>query len=385
MEEININKEKNKYRCDICNNPDDYLLCEECFRKYNSGFQENLHNFISTRKSLSKKIDDLIAFNSGKSEKLIKKIMLEKCKEVLENRIKQEETKINKIQEENKKYETPITILKDNISGLKNILKDYGNDSNNEDIKNDIYNSSINLSNLNIGYNNNNNNQISNLKNEIFIINNKIREYKKKYIINLFDELFIKKKAVIKISDFFKNKQYQENNFSVIKISNNMSYNENIDNENDTLISKEIDISRLNNNPILLKRFSSFFKTMIYFLEKAYKKFKIKMPFKINHFKIEYKNGFEYNFEINKIKLNDLSALNSVIKGYHLLNIDYNYLMQNIFGDSIKFNDWFDISKFFEFLEKDYDIGSIDKIIEEAKNDKNQEEFLGFVVLDDEY
>ena len=124
---------------------------------------------------------------------------------------------------------------------------------------------------------------------------------------------------------------------------------------------------------------------MISFLEKAYKKFKIKMPFKINHFKIEYKNGFEYNFEINKTKLNDLSALNSVIKGYHLLNIDYNYLMQNIFGDSIKFNDWFDISKFFEFLEKDYDIGSIDKIIEEAKNDKNQEEFLGFVVLDDEY
>ena len=132
-------------------NPDDYLLCEECFRKYNSGFQENLHNFISTRKSLSKKIDDLIAFNSGKSEKLIKKIMLEKCKEVLENRIKQEETKINKIQEENKKYETPITILKDNISGFNNILKDYGNDSNNEDIKNDIFKSSINLSNLNIG------------------------------------------------------------------------------------------------------------------------------------------------------------------------------------------------------------------------------------------
>ena len=381
MEELNLNKDKNKYRCDICNNPNDYLLCEQCFRNYNSGFQENLNNFISTRKTLSKKIDDLLSFNIGKSEKLNKKIMLDKCKEVLESRIKQEEEKIKKYKEENNKYEISIINIKDNISGLKNILKDFEIDL--DENKTDINNSSINLSNFIIECNNNNN-QISNIKNEIFNINNKIRDFKKKYIINLFDELFIKKKAVIKISEFFTIKQYQGNkmNFSIIKTSNNYSYNENIDNENDTLIRKEI-ISKLNDNAILLKRFSSFFKTMIIFLEKAYKKFKIKMPFKINHFKIEYKNGFEYNFEINKTKLNDQSALNSVIKGYHLLNINYYYLMQNIFGDSIKFNDWFDISKFFEFLDKDYDMGSIHQILEEAKNDKNQEEFLGFVVIDE--
>ena len=48
-------------------------------------------------------------------------------------------------------------------------------------------------------------------------------------------------------------------NDSTYKYSN---FSDIIYNENDTLISKEIDISRLNNNPILLKRFSSFFKAM---------------------------------------------------------------------------------------------------------------------------
>lgn len=383
MEELNINKDNNKYRCDICNNQNDYLLCIECFKKYNSCFKENLNNFINTRNSLSKKIDVLLSFHINKSEKLNKKIIKEKSKEVLESGIKQEEAKIKRYKEETNKYETLIINIKDNISGLSNFLKEFENDSNNEQNKSDINNSSINLSNFILECNNN---QISILKSEILQINNKIKEFKKNYIINLFDELFFKKKTIIKISEFFMDKHNFENkmSFSIIKTSNNTSYNENenVDNENDTLISKELKISLLNDNDILLKRFSLFFKSFISFLEKAYKKFKIKMPFKLNHFKIEYKNGFEYNCEINKTKLTDQSAINTIVKGYHLLNINYNYLMQNIFGDSIKLNDWFDISKFFEFLKKDYDIGSIKNILEDAKNDDNKKEYLGFVVID---
>ena len=105
------------------------------------------------------------------------------------------------------------------------------------------------------------------------------------------------------------------------------------------------------------------------------------MPFKINQFKVEYKNGFEYNIEINKIQLNNQSEIRHVIKGYHLLSINYIYLMQNIFGDSIKLNDLFDISFFLS--EQNDDIGSIKTIIEDAKNEEKEKEYNGFIVIDD--
>ena len=116
---------------------------------------------------------------------------------------------------------------------------------------------------------------------------------------------------------------------------------------------------------------------MISFLEKSYKRFKIEMPFKINNSKIEYKNGFEYNLELNN--LNEESIIKSCTKGYHLLNINFMSLMQNIFGDSEKLGDWFDISLLLD--GKDEDIGSIEKIREEEKNNK-EGEFNGFIIID---
>ena len=142
-----------------------------------------------------------------------------------------------------------------------------------------------------------------------------------------------------------------------------------------------IKLNLLTEYDVLLKRLNSFFKTMVYFLEKAFNQFKIKMPFKINQFKVEYKNGFEYNIEINKIQLNNQSEIRHVIKGYHLLSINYIYLMQNIFGDSIKLNDWFDFSFFLS--EQNDDIGSIKTIIEDAKNEEKEKEYNGFIVIDD--
>lgn len=119
---------------------------------------------------------------------------------------------------------------------------------------------------------------------------------------------------------------------------------------------------------------------MVSFLEKTYKKFRLEMPFKINNNKIEYKKGIEYTCEIDKSQLKDSMVINKANKGYHLLNINYMYLLQSIFGDSIKLNNWFDISLFLE--GKENDLGSVEKILKESKIDKKEEEYIGFVVID---
>ena len=378
-EEEEANRDLNIYRCNICNNSEEeFLLCDDCFKNYISKFEDNINNFLNTEKSIIKKIDLILTFNNEKSKKLNLKIYLDKYKQILESRIQQEEIKIKKYKEEASKYENLVINQKDKNNGLEHFLKDFdfGGNINNKD-KNISFNNSLNNSNDN---NDVYRSEISKTKNEIFDINSKIKTYKKKYIYDLFQDLFIKKKTIIKISDFFNDEQQQNNNlnFSIILIPNK---NNNTDMNQDDSSSDIIKLNLLRENDVLLKRLNSFFKTMVCFLEKAFNKFKIKMPFKINHFKVEYKNGFEYNIEINKNQLNNQSEISHVVKGYHLLSINYIYLMQNIFGDSIKLNDWFDFSFFLS--EQNDDIGSIKTIIEDAKNEEKEKEYNGFIVIDD--
>ena len=363
-EEKIIKEDKNRYRCNICNSQEDYLLCDSCFKEINKEFEEQRNNFINTGKLISKKIDLLLTFNIEKSKKLNKKIYLEKYKQILESRIKLEETKVNLYQEQLNKYEQQIINQKDKNNGLLHLLKEYNNSKNMDD-------SGINKDN-----DNNNNNDITKIKNEIFNINAEIKKYKKKYIDDLFQQYFITKKSIIKIADFFNDEQTAENNlnFSIINIPGKQS------NEFDNSSVNKIKLDELENED-LLKRFNSFFKSMVSFLENAYNKFKIKMPFKINNSKIEYKKGFEYNIEIKKNELNNPIAISNVIKGYHLLNINYKYLMENVYGDSIKLGNWFDVLIFLP--EQNDDIGSIKSILEDAKNDKKEDEYNGFVIIDD--
>ena len=220
-------------------------------------------------------------------------------KQSLENCIKKEETLINKYRLELEEYEKLLIDQKEKIDGLSYILNDYENidkdnndnnekKDNNKDINDSIYNSDNNMD-MSNAIVQSDNNIISNIKNEIFEINSKIQSFKKNYIYNLFEEIFINKKDIIKISDFFYD---QENNInlSFINISNKNEYDnsesDNMINQNDNLIGKAININILKKNDLFFQRFNSFFKSMIIFLEKAYKKFKLTMPFKISHFKI---------------------------------------------------------------------------------------------------
>ena len=382
MEEFSILKENNMNicRCDICNSPEELLLCNKCFDSYNKEFEVNLNKFTTTRNFLSEKIKKILSFNTAKSERLNKAIIINKYKQTLESLINQEKSKLDKCQKESKEYEDLLIKQKETNSRLKSILNDLEKGESIYEPQNDtIFESEINLTKFIVDNKNSNNDNISNLKRQIFEMNNEIRKVKKEYIYDLFEKLFIKKKSIIKISDFFKNAQYQENNmnFSIIKINNSLN-SDNKDFENDISINKEINIDLLKENDIYLKRFSSFIKSMFSFLEKCYKKFQLKMPFKTNKYKIVYKNEFEYNCDINESKIKDLSPINSIIKGLHLLNINYIYLMQYIFGDTIKLNDWFDISLF--LTSQSDDVGSLEKILEDAKNGEVEEVFEGFLV-----
>jgi len=357
VKEKKSKEQNNKYLCDICKKAHESFLCDDCFKKYNEKYESYINKFIDTRKTLSKKIDFLLNCNIEKSKKLNRKINLDKCQILFNDKIREEEAKIDKYKEEVNKTDELINKQKEKNAKLSEKLKIFEEEMGNVDQEQEIME----------------------MKNKILEISSKIKEKKKKFIYDLFEDLFIKKKCIIKISDFFNENQQSSNdmNFSIINISS--KDDKNIDNGNN-IKSDEIKLSVLKQNNALLKRFNSFFKAMISFLQKTYGRFKIKMPYEIKNNKIKYKNNFEYICELDK-ELNDQIALNNFTKGLHLLNINYIYLMENIFGDSLKLKNWFDISTFLS--DKDDDIGSVERILEECKNDKNEEEYNGFIIVED--
>ena len=371
MEE-NQNKQinQNKYICNICNCPDKYFLCSFCFNKYNDNYKHKKKNFEESEKSISGKIEYLLKCNQAKSKTLNKKIHLDKYKQILLERIKQEEDLIKNYEEEFQKYEKLIIEQKDKNNRINHKLEEVNTKESN------LFDSAANLGESDNIINENKNEDIDEIKDEINKINEKIINYKIKYIYDLFEESFIKNKTIIKITDFFniiseepENKEENNQNFSVLELQ-------------DTL-SKEIKIEvfkeNSENSDIYLKRFNSFFVSMVSFLEKAYKRFKLQMPYQINFPKIKNKE-VEYKISLKKNELNENNIINNAVDGYHLLNINYEYLINFIFGDSVRLKYMFDLSFFTK--NKNENLGSLKNIEEESKINEKSEEFQGFVVLD---
>ena len=373
-ENENLINNQNKYVCNICNSNDRYFLCDNCFKRYNSTYEQKKNELEYSEKLISKKIKDLLLFNNDKSIKLNKKLFYDKYKQVLLERTKQEENCIKKYEEEYKNYEKLIIEQKDKNSRLKAMLNTDNKDTKDEE---NIFDSKTNFMDSNIIINKND--DIDKIKNEIFEINSKITNYKLKYIYNLFDESFIKNKTLIKIPDFFNVSPKKEENTNINRL------NFSILNTQDKTITNELNIEALkktedNVYDIYLKRFNSFFISLVSFLEKAYKKFKLKMPYKISYPKIFNTNGFDYKFELKNEELEEEIAVNNAVKGYHLLNINYEYLINYIFGDSKKLKYMFDMSFF--LTDKNENLGSLENIKEESKIKQKPEEIFGFEVLD---
>ena len=373
-ENENLINNQNKYICNICNSNDRYFLCDICFKKYNSTYEQKKNDLEYSEKLISKKIKDLLLFNNDKSIKLNKKLFYDKYKQVLLERTKQEENNIKKYEDEYKNYEKLIIEQKDKNSRLKAML-----DTDNKEQKKEenIFDSTNNLMNSDIIVNEND--DVDKIKNDIFEINYKITNYKTKYIYHLFDESFIQNKTLIKITDFFNVLPKKEENTNINRL------NFSILNTQDNIITNELNIEALKKTEdkvydIYLKRFNTFFISLVSFLEKAYKKFKLEMPYKISYPKIFNTNGFDYKFELKKEELDEEIAINNAVKGYHLLNINYEYLINYIFGDSKKLKYLFDMSFF--LTDKNENLGSLENIKEESKIKQKPEEIFGFEVLD---
>ena len=367
---------QDEYICNICNSKDKYFICGKCFKKYNSTYLDKKNNLEKSEKSLSEKIAFLLSTNNNKSKTLNKKILSDKYKQILLEKIKQEENQIKEYEEESKKYEKIIIEQKDKNQKLNLMLNKENQANNQPKLESGIFESAINLNGSNIDFNANNDN-IDNIKNEINEINTKIMNYKQKYIFDLFEASFIKNKTILKIKEFFNIEIQTETKKEI----NNMGFST-IDLKDETK-SKEINLEILkkkeNNIYIYLERFNSFFKSMVNtFLGEAYKKFKLEIPFKMDYPKIMNDNGTninEYKMELEYNKLDDNIVVDKAIKGFHLLHINYEYLINYIFGDSKKLNYLFDLSIF--LVGKDENLGSTENIKEEYKFDDN----FGFEVL----
>ena len=373
-ENENLINNQNKYICNICNSNDRYFLCDICFKKYNSTYEQKKNDLEYSEKLISKKIKDLLLFNNDKSIKLNKKLFYDKYKQVLLERTKQEENNIKKYEDEYKNYEKLIIEQKDKNSRLKAML-----DTDNKEQKKEenIFDSTNNLMNSDIIVNEND--DVDKIKNDIFEINYKITNYKTKYIYHLFDESFIQNKTLIKITDFFNVLPKKEENTNINRL------NFSILNTQDNIITNELNIEALKKTEdkvydIYLKRFNTFFISLVSFLEKAYKKFKLEMPYKISYPKIFNTNGFDYKFELKKEELDEEIAVNNAVKGYHLLNINYEYLINYIFGDSKKLKYLFDMSFF--LTDKNENLGSLENIKEESKINQKPDGLFGFELLD---
>ena len=372
-ENENLINNQNKYICNICNSNDRYFLCDICFKKYNSTYEQKKNDLEYSEKLISKKIKDLLLFNNDKSIKLNKKLFYDKYKQVLLERTKQEENNIKKYEDEYKNYEKLIIEQKDKNSRLKAML-----DTDNKEQKKEenIFDSTNNLMNSDIIVNEND--DIDKIKNDIFEINYKITNYKTKFIYHLFDESFIQNKTLIKITDFFNVLPKKEENTNINRL------NFSILNTQDNIITNELNIEALKKTEdkvydIYLKRFNTFFISLVSFLEKAYKKFKLEMPYKISYPKIFNTNGFDYKFELKKEELDEEIAVNNAVKGYHLLNINYEYLINYIFGDSKKLKYLFDMSFF--LTDKNENLGSLENIKEESKINQKPDGLFGFELL----
>ena len=122
---------QDEYICNICNSKDKYFICGKCFKKYNSTYLDKKNNLEKSEKSLSEKIAFLLSTNNNKSKTLNKKILSDKYKQILLEKIKQEENQIKEYEEESKKYEKIIIEQKDKNQKL-NLMLNKENQANNQ-------------------------------------------------------------------------------------------------------------------------------------------------------------------------------------------------------------------------------------------------------------
>lgn len=276
--------------CFVCNEKDNICICGKCTKDYTKNMNEYLIKLKTNSENLEESLEKLII----KNQKIFKMFNeLNKLKTQNENLRNKYEFLIK--ENEQKKIE--------NKNNLRKKIK-----------KNDF------------------------------------KKLQTEYLKKSFKEMFIDKKNLIKISEFYIQQNEDIEEFDITKSLTLNIVNLKIKkNEEEIIINKNIEFSIFKNKKVYQK-FKNFFYQIIDFLLDFQQKFNNEFSYKYELFKYFIKEkDVNYNLELNLNEINNLSEekKNNFNHFLYLLNTDYNEIIIEFFGNEIiKQNDFFNLSPF---------------------------------------
>lgn len=276
--------------CFVCNEKDNICICGKCTKDYTKNMNEYLIKLKTNSENLEESLEKLII----KNQKIFKMF-----------------NELNKLKTQNE--------------NLKNKYEFLIKENEQKKIENK-----------------------NNLRKKI-----KKNDFKKlqiEYLKKSFKEMFIDKKNLIKISEFYIQQNEDIEEFDITKSLTLNIVNLKIKkNEEEIIINKNIEFSIFKNKKVYQK-FKNFFYQIIDFLLDFQQKFNNEFSYKYELFKHFIKeNDVNYNLELDLNEINNLSEekKNNFNHFLYLLNTDYNEIIKEFFGNEIiKQNDFFNLSPF---------------------------------------
>ena len=176
------------------------------------------------------------------------------------------------------------------------------------------------------------------------------------YLKKTFKEMFIDQNNLIKISEFYiKQNDDEIEEFDITKsLTINIPNLKIKKNQEEIIINKNIEFSIFEKQNVY-EKFKKFFYQIIDFLLDIQQKFNNEFSYKYELFKYFIKeNDVNYDLEIDSYNIKNLSEeqKNKFNHFLYLLNIDYNEIIKEFFGNEIiKQNDFFNLSPFINTQE----------------------------------
>jgi hypothetical protein len=340
MKENNIPK---SIGCEFCSKHDKYLMCKNCFKNLKNLNKSYKLDLKKSSDKLEESIEKLLQINYEKGEKLNNVMKSMNDNETLINNINKQKNKNNELENKIKELEQLINNKKKLLSEEKDKIYEIVNkiDKGKYKKNTNILIGSLNISNDELLKSIINSNEFTIFEE----LSKNIIQDKKKFLKEFFDLLIIKTNSLIKIKDFFTNNENKLSVMNIINIYDNGKYS--IDKDKDLFVNCPIVLKSdiLEDNQINCLKFNKFFSIFQKFVLLSSIRLGINLTYKMNYPYIISKDGNKYQYLIypQKSWITNKININNIIKGLTLLNSNYNLILQNVFGESIK-TLWFNFS-----------------------------------------
>ena len=329
--------------CEFCSKRDKYLMCKNCFIKLKNLNKSYKLDLKKNCNKLEESIEKLLQINYEKGEKLNNVMRSMNDNETLINNINKQKNKNNELENKIKELEQLINNKKKLLSEEKDKIYEIVNkiDKGKYKKNTNILIGSLNISNDELLKSIINSNEFTIFEE----LSKNIIQDKKKFLKEFFDLLIIKTNSLIKIKDFFTNNENKLSVMNIINIYDNGKYS--IDKDKDLFVNCPILLKSdiLEDNQINCLKFNKFFSIFQKFVLLSSIRLGINLTYKMNYPYIISKDGNKYQYLIypQKSWITNKNNINNIIKGLTLLNSNYNLILQNVFGESIK-TIWFNFS-----------------------------------------